>query len=62
MLDTTISRAASRSTYSTMPVGIGHPPTETAMGAPASTTTSSTAAMTSTSVSVVTDTITWVRR
>ena len=31
MLDTTTSSAASRSTYSTMPNGIGQPPTETAI-------------------------------
>ena len=31
MLETTTSRAASRSTYSTIPNGIGQPPTDTAM-------------------------------
>ncbi len=57
MLEITTSSAARRSTYSTIPNGIGQPPTDTAIACPdESTVYSSTAAIASTRVSVTTDT------
>ena len=63
MLETTMRSAESRSTYSTMPNGIGQSPTETARASPPwSTTTRRIAAMTVTVVSVTIEMATWVRR